>query len=72
MEKTMDFSCSPWVVSTSMFELPSNIEFVDYTAQTDNLINNAPADACGACKMMPTSETKKMCEEQNCIDTPQP
>jgi hypothetical protein len=73
MEKPMDFSCQPWTVSASMFELPSNIEFVDYTAQTNDLINNAPADACDACRMMPTSEMREMCEEQNCrVDTPEP
>ncbi|HOX29719.1 MAG TPA: hypothetical protein P5080_00210 [Candidatus Paceibacterota bacterium] len=66
MERSMKFSCLPWTVNASLFDLPAGIEFDDFTNQTNNMLKNAPANACEACEMFPSAETREMCKKQNC------
>lgn len=66
MERSMQFFCLPWTVNASLFDLPGDIEFNDFTDQTNNMLKNAPANACEACEMFPSEETREMCKKQSC------
>lgn len=61
IDQVMDFSCSPWMVDASLFELPAGVEFTDIAAQTEQLMQAMPQDACAMCDMMPTEELKAQC-----------
>ncbi len=68
IDQIMQFSCSPWVVDSSAFDSPANIEFTDITAQTQQFIEAAPQDACEICDMMPSEDLKAQCRQANCAE----
>lgn len=73
----MNFSCLPWKVDEAMFSIPSDINFVDFQAQmdelnsslpvfNDELINDfgtdeEPSDTCAICDQVPAGQAKQEC-----------
>ena len=67
LEKKMDMICLPWAIQANLFEPPAGINFEDITAQTGQMMENAPKNACDACAMMPSEELKQQCRQAgNC------
>ena len=65
MEKKLDMSCLPWITDGSQFDTPAGIEFKDISAGTTQIMQNAPKNACDACKMMPNAQTVEQCRQAN-------
>jgi hypothetical protein len=68
LEKEMEFDCAPWVVSSSMFTLPSNIEFTDDTAEMKEAVQSfdpekTKRDTCAMCDQAPTEDLIQSCRE---------
>jgi hypothetical protein len=67
MNKEMEFDCKPWVASSSMFSLPSNIEFADDTAEMKEAVESfdveaAKKRACDMCDQAP-EEMQETCRQ---------
>jgi hypothetical protein len=74
-QKTMNFSCTPWIVDASKFDLPANIKFQDLTSLTQMVVPaaggapEAPASACDMCKIVPAGDARTQCEA-SCASAP--
>ena len=62
----MNFSCTPWAVDASLFELPAGIEFHDFTAAVQESLANSPQSICDACDLIPDAGAKAECQKANC------
>jgi hypothetical protein len=66
-EGAVDFKCSPWIPNGSVFDPPSDIEFVDMSAMMETFqqdMEDFQEDAksmCSMCDMMSTEEEKAEC-----------
>lgn len=65
INKSMDFSCSPWMTDESMFTLPSNVKFTDYGSVAVPTVattsgETAPQVNCSVCGNL-TGESKTQC-----------
>jgi hypothetical protein len=63
--KQMDYKCKPWIVTGSMFSLPGNIKFTDFSQlMAPKTTGTAPAtgdqSACAACDQVP-ADAKAQC-----------
>jgi hypothetical protein len=59
----LNYNCSPWNGDSSVFSLPSGVEFTDTTKQLTDTINNAEnmkQDLCKMCESLP-GEAKTEC-----------
>ena len=58
----MDFDCDNWIVNSSMFVPPSNIEFVDFSAQLQQMMEDSDSESlkCAACDQL-TGDSKTQC-----------
>lgn len=63
-QKTMNFSCTPWIADASKFDLPSNIQFQDLTslAQPAGGTPGTATSACDMCKIIPAGDARTKCE----------
>ena len=68
--KAYDFKCTPWIVDTSVFEVPTDISFTDFTEMLDTFqtvdepSELAPTgDLCAVCDLSPDEETKLACRQ---------
>ena len=52
MDDSFTFNCQPWSVDNSKFTPPSDVEFVDLSADIQNLIDTTQ-DLCGQCEAVP-------------------
>jgi len=69
----VDFSCEPWRADDSKFVVPSDITFVDFQAQMDQLKSSMPAEVdtsedeaipgsqCAVCDQVPAGEAREQC-----------
>ncbi len=64
LEQSGNYSCSPWVVDASKFELPEGIEFKDMAAQIQAATTGVDLKAmqCGACDQIPDAGGKAQCK----------
>jgi hypothetical protein len=56
LDKNFEYKCSPWIVDSSMFVPPSDIEFIDYTQMMQGLQESMESgdmneSLCAACEM---------------------
>jgi hypothetical protein len=70
LEKESEFNCIPWVPSTSMFDLPSGIEFTDDTAELKDAVEGFDAEkvqaqTCAMCEQAPSEELRQTCKENS-------
>lgn len=52
----LNYTCTPWGIDASVFNLPSDIEFTDTTQQMTNMMENAEQmqqDLCKMCQNLP-------------------
>jgi hypothetical protein len=68
LNKEMEFDCKSWVATSSMFELPSDIEFTDDTAELKDAVENFDVEktteqVCSMCANAPTEELREQCRE---------
>jgi len=74
-QKTMNFSCTPWIADASKFDLPANIQFQDLTSLTQTVVPasggtpGAPASACDMCKLIPAGDARTQCQA-SCASAP--
>ncbi|MEX1111893.1 MAG: hypothetical protein WEC84_00365 [Candidatus Andersenbacteria bacterium] len=55
LDENVDYSCRPWIVDNSMFNLPSDKEFVDITQQVQQLnvtTEEVQQSQCAACNQL--------------------
>ncbi len=55
MQEQTNFTCLPWVVDSSKFDLPTDINFGDLSTGTNK------SQICGACGALPNEEQKAAC-----------
>ena len=61
-----DYNCTKWNVDDSKFNVPTNIEFTDYSAMMKN-VPTSPDNLCSACDMIQEAGDKAECKAQlNC------
>lgn len=63
-DQSMDYSCAPWRVDNSKFDLPSGIEFTDINAQVmqiDAAVGGVQDLQCSACDNIPDANAKTQC-----------
>ena len=60
LKNQVDYKCSNWIVDTSLFEVPSDIEFVDYSQMLKD-ITGGDGSMCAACAYAPNEEDKAAC-----------
>ena len=63
LEDDVDYSCKGWRVDNRMFTPPSNVEFMDFSAQIDAMMENNgydKAQMCGACDSL-EGDSKASC-----------
>ena len=62
--------CQPWTVDESTFNIPSDIEFTDISAQTDKLkqvSGDVLQDSCNACDQIEDDNSRQLClQTLNC------
>lgn len=61
LNESFDYKCTPWLVDNSLFEIPSDIEFTDFSTMMEDLKDN---NACLACDYIPDAEGKATCKQQ--------
>lgn len=66
VEKELEFDCMPWTVSSSMFNLPSGIEFTDETAEMKEAVESFDPEevkrqTCAMCDQAPSEELREQC-----------
>lgn len=62
LQEKLDYKCLPWLPDQSLFELPADVEFIDFSELTKN--SAGPGDSgnmCALCGMMQTEEEKTEC-----------
>jgi len=60
----VDYSCKPWLVNSSIFNPPSDIEFVDLSEtmqQMQDITKNLETNKCSACDQLPAGDLKDQC-----------
>ena len=61
-----DYNCSAWSEDSSLFEIPQNITFTDFSATLKKFENNQ-GNLCSACDLIPNDSDKTACKERlNC------
>lgn len=63
-DENVSYNCQPWIVDRSMFTPPTDIEFVDFSAQIEKMQNaqDSVKDAqCAACDQVPVGEGRDQC-----------
>ncbi len=64
LQNKVDYKCQGWSVDNSKFELPSEIEFTDYSEFLDKLKSSMPAKGnCSACDMIEDESAKTQCQK---------
>ncbi len=63
-KNNVDFKCLPWIEDASVFQVPTDIKFTDFTAPSANTNSNSNATVCSACDQAPTAEAKAACKKQ--------
>lgn len=64
MDENVQYNCQKWNVDTSVFQPPSNIEFIDLQAQMQSTIDanaNINAMQCSACNQISDPSAKAQC-----------
>jgi len=67
-EQNVDYECKPWTVNSSMFQVPTDREFIDFSAQMEELQKNqgeAAPNLCASCESL-EGEAKTACQAQFC------
>jgi hypothetical protein len=73
MKQQSDYSCGPWSEDTSMFSVPTNIAFTDYSAMMKSIPTSPPQEgmnaqqkqsACSACNQVPAGTMRNQCLTQ--------
>lgn len=71
LDKKADYSCNPWVVSGSMFQMPSNMQFTDLnsmmqkspgTTGTQGGTQDMKSIQCAACDTVPDLTQRAQCK----------
>ncbi|KKS30535.1 MAG: hypothetical protein UV00_C0030G0001 [candidate division WWE3 bacterium GW2011_GWF1_42_14] len=68
LQESFDYKCLPWIPDQSLFELPTDVEFVDLSELTKTLeAPGEPDNACALCDLMESAEQKAQClKSMNC------
>lgn len=61
LNNEVSYKCTPWVVDTSLFTVPADITFTDFTETMKNLNTG---DACSTCDYIPDADGKAECRTQ--------
>lgn len=63
-KNNVDFKCNPWVEDTSLFQVPSDIKFTDFSESLKNINPEDKGSMCAACNYAPSEEDKSTCKKQ--------
>jgi len=64
--QNVTYDCKPWIVNATMFTPPSDIEFVDYSAQMQKMQrdeDSVKSLQCSACDQAPDATSKEQCRK---------
>jgi hypothetical protein len=61
LDAKIEFSCSKWSADDSMFKVPTNITFTDFS----DMLKNLGGNMCGTCDMLPAKD-KAECQANFC------
>jgi hypothetical protein len=77
MKQQADYSCGPWSEDASLFAVPTNIAFTDYSAMMQGAMHGMPTsnpkeginaqqkqEACSACNQVPAGAMRNQCLAQ--------
>lgn len=75
VNREVDYSCDPWTVEETMFEVPTDIKFVDYSSMIEESLKNLQGEdtsketgdietlsQCAACDSLP-AESQALCKQ---------
>ena len=67
-DKKVDYACQPWIADASLFVVPSDVKFTDYSAMmqgsagaTMNANTNTTMNKCAVCDSL-TGDSKTQCK----------
>lgn len=60
MQQEYEYDCSNWKVDNSKFEVPSDVQFVDFSAMMEEA-EQIQKDACEMCNQLPEGEARQQC-----------
>ncbi|MFA5776072.1 MAG: hypothetical protein WC988_00745 [Patescibacteria group bacterium] len=63
-KNNLDFKCNPWVEDTSLFQVPSDIKFTDFSESMKNINSGSKDTMCAACDYAQSEEDKAACKKQ--------
>ncbi|EKD99774.1 MAG: hypothetical protein ACD_22C00177G0002 [uncultured bacterium] len=68
LQESFDYKCLPWIPDQSLFELPTDVEFVDLSELTKTVETpGETGNTCALCDLMETEEQKAQClKSMNC------
>jgi outer membrane lipoprotein-sorting protein len=61
---TADYTCSPWIEDTSLFQVPSDITFTDFSESLKNINSGDKSSMCAACDYAQDESDKTVCKKQ--------
>jgi hypothetical protein len=73
MKQQSDYSCGPWSEDSSLFSVPTDITFTDYSSMMKSIPTTAPKEgmnadqkqaACSACNQVPAGAMRNQCLAQ--------
>jgi outer membrane lipoprotein-sorting protein len=63
-KNNVDYKCGPWIEDPSLFRLPSDITFTDFSEFTKNTNTDNKASMCAACDYAQNEVDKSTCKKQ--------
>ncbi len=63
IDENTEFDCVPWMKNDSRFVVPSDVEFIDFSAAVSGQMNSSGAmNQCAACDMAPAGAARDQCK----------
>ena len=63
-KNNVDFKCNPWVEDASLFQVPSDIKFTDFSESLKKINSGGTGAACAACDYAQNETDKAACKKQ--------
>lgn len=63
-KNNVDFNCNPWIEDASLFQVPSDIKFTDFSESLKNINSGGTGATCAACDFAQNETDKAACKKQ--------
>lgn len=64
LKNDLDYKCAVWVEDTSLLQVPSDVEFVDFSESLKKINTGSGNSMCAACDYAQSDEDKSACKKQ--------